>query len=74
MGWAVKATPRPLFLRERDPVPIVQEAGVGGDRSGHVRKIPSFTRIRSPGRPARYTDYAIQAITLTLWNIKTKPV
>jgi hypothetical protein len=25
MGWVVNVTPRPLFLREGDPVPIVQE-------------------------------------------------
>jgi len=27
MGWVVNATPRPLYPRETDPVPIVQEAG-----------------------------------------------
>ena len=27
MGWVVNATPRPLYPRERDPVPIVEEAG-----------------------------------------------
>ena len=27
MGWLVNATPRPLYRRERDPVPIVLEAG-----------------------------------------------
>jgi hypothetical protein len=26
MGWLVKATPRPLYPGERDPVPIVQDA------------------------------------------------
>jgi hypothetical protein len=26
-GWGVNATPRPLHSRERNPVPIVQEAG-----------------------------------------------
>jgi hypothetical protein len=26
-GWVVNATLRPLYPRERDPVPIVQEAG-----------------------------------------------
>jgi hypothetical protein len=26
MGWVVNATPRPLYLRQRDPVPIVYEA------------------------------------------------
>jgi hypothetical protein len=27
MGFVVNATVRPLYRRERDPVPIVQEAG-----------------------------------------------
>ena len=27
LGWVVNATPRPLYLRERDPARIVQEAG-----------------------------------------------
>jgi hypothetical protein len=27
MGWVVNATRRPLYPRERDPVPTVQEAG-----------------------------------------------
>jgi len=26
-GWVVNATPRPLYPRERDPVPLVREAG-----------------------------------------------
>jgi hypothetical protein len=26
-GWEVSVTPRPLFTPEKDPVPIVQEAG-----------------------------------------------
>jgi len=28
MGWAVIATPWPLYTLERDPVPMVQEAGL----------------------------------------------
>jgi hypothetical protein len=27
MGWVVSATPRPLYPTERDPVPILQQAG-----------------------------------------------
>jgi hypothetical protein len=27
VGWVVNATPRPIYPGERDPVPIVQEAG-----------------------------------------------
>ena len=26
-GWVVNATPQPFYPRERDPIPIVQEAG-----------------------------------------------
>jgi hypothetical protein len=35
----VNATPRPLYPRERDPVPIVEEAGRSQGQSGLVRKI-----------------------------------
>jgi hypothetical protein len=52
-GWVVNTTPRPLYPRERDPVPIVQEAGwnPGPIRTGAEHLDP--TRIRSPDRPAR---------------------
>jgi hypothetical protein len=29
MGWVINATPWPLFTSGKDPVPIVQEAGLG---------------------------------------------
>jgi hypothetical protein len=53
MGWMVNATPRPLYPRERDPVPIVQEAGWAPGRvwTDAVNLAP--TGIRSPDRPAR---------------------
>ena len=44
-GLVVNATPRPLYPRERDPVPIVQEA--------RWAKNLAPTQIRSPDRPAR---------------------
>ena len=61
-GGVVKATPRPLYPRERDRVPIVQVAGWAPGRSGRVRKI-----LLSPGFDPRtiqlvsspYSDYAI---------------
>jgi hypothetical protein len=38
-GWLVKATPRTLYRRERDPTPSLQEDGWWTqDRSGRVRK------------------------------------
>ena len=27
MGWVVNSMPRPFHLQEKDPVPIIQEAG-----------------------------------------------
>jgi len=79
MEWVVKATPRQLFLRERYQIPIVQEAGGGEQlRSGQVRKTsspsPGFDHQAVQLAASRYTDYSIQAITLPLWNTKTKPV
>jgi hypothetical protein len=46
-------TPRPLYPGERDPVPVVQEAGwaPGPVRTAAENLTP--TRIRSPDRPAR---------------------
>ena len=52
-GWVVSATPRPLYSRVRDQVPIVQEAGwvPGPVWTGAENLAP--TGIRSPDRPAR---------------------
>jgi len=50
MGGGVKATPRPLYLLERGPVLIVQEAERAQDWSGRVRKIlPPPQRDSIPG-------------------------
>ena len=38
-GWVVHATPRPLYPRERDPVPNGRRLGRRQGRSGRVRKI-----------------------------------
>jgi hypothetical protein len=52
MGWVLNATPRPLYPRERDPVPTVQEAGwtsvpvwTGAEKS---RELGSDPRILQP--------------------------
>jgi len=52
-GWWVSVTPRPLFTPEKEPVPIVQEAGwaPGQVWTGAENLAPN--RIRSPDRPAR---------------------
>ena len=44
-GWVVNATLRPLYLREKDPVPIAEEAGwaPGAVRTGaENRAQPGF--------------------------------
>jgi hypothetical protein len=49
----VNATPRSIYLRERDPVTIVQKDGwaLGPVWTGAENLAP--TMIRSPNRPAR---------------------
>jgi hypothetical protein len=39
MGWVVNATLRPLYPRQRDPVPIYRRLSGAQGRSGRVRKI-----------------------------------
>jgi hypothetical protein len=64
MGWVINAKPRPLYTRERDPVPTVQEGGwaPGPVWTGAEKLTP--TGIRSTERPgvaSRYTDCAVAA-------------
>jgi hypothetical protein len=65
MGWVVSSTPRPLYPRERDPVPIVYEAGgAPQDRTGRVLKIstpPGFDPRTVQLVASRYIDCAIAA-------------
>jgi len=50
MWWVINTTPRPLYQRERDPVPIVQEAGwAPGPEWGYEKSRPP-TEIRCPDR------------------------
>jgi hypothetical protein len=46
-------TPRPLYPRERDPVPIVREAGWAPGPVWTAAENLAPTGIRSPDRPAR---------------------
>jgi hypothetical protein len=60
----VKATPRPLYSRERDPVPVMQEAGRTSGTAWTVAENVASTGIGSLGRPAQpvaswYTVYAV---------------
>jgi len=53
MGWVVNVTPLPLYPRERDPVPILQEAGWAPGPVWTGAENLSPTGILSPDRPAR---------------------
>jgi hypothetical protein len=53
MGWVVNATPRLLYPRERDPVPIVQEAGWAPGPVWTVAENLAPTGILTPDHPAR---------------------
>jgi len=53
MWWVVNATPRPLYPRERDLVPTVQEAEWAPGPVWTGAENLASTGIRSPDRPAR---------------------
>jgi hypothetical protein len=58
-GWLVKATPQPLYLQERDPVSIVQEAGCapGPVWTGAKNLAPArFDSRTAQPVASRYTD------------------
>ena len=51
-GWVVSITPRQLYPRKRDPVPVVQEAGWASGPVWTGTENFASTRIRSPDCPA----------------------
>ena len=51
-GWEVNATPRPLYARERDSVPIVQEVALTQGSLWTAAENLSPTGLRSPDHPA----------------------
>jgi hypothetical protein len=58
MGWVDKITFGSLYPRERDSVPIVQEAGWAPRAVWADAELPSPTEIRYPDRPARSESHA----------------
>jgi len=52
-GWVVNATPRPLCLRERDPIPTAQEARRAPRPVWTGANDLAFIGNRSLDRPAR---------------------
>ena len=59
-GRVTNATRRPLYPRERDPAPVLQEAGCAPEPVGRVRKIspsPGFDPRSIQPVASRYTDY-----------------
>jgi hypothetical protein len=56
MALVVNATPRPFYTRERDPVPIVYEAGWA---SGHV-----WTGAETPPPPQGFDPRTVQPVAI----------
>jgi len=53
-GWVINATPRSLYLREGDPIPVVQEVRWASGPVWAVAKgLAPPTGIGSLDRPAR---------------------
>ena len=72
--WVVNAMPWPFHLRERDPVPIVQEAGWAPGRAGCVRNISTAAGFDSwtvHSVASRYTDWAITAPLCYIYTPRT---
>ena len=79
MGWVVNATPRPLYPRERKPVPIVQEAGSapvpvwkGAENLALTEFDPRIVQSVASG----YTDWAtptLSALCICLYEVGRFP-
>ena len=66
MVWVVNATPWSIYPRQRDPAPIVHEAGWAQARSGQVRKISpllGFDPRTAQPVASRYINYSILALS-----------
>jgi hypothetical protein len=69
LKWMVSTTPRARYLRDRDPLFILEEAGWAPGPIWKGGEQFDATGIRSPDRPARgdryYTDWDIPAHDIT---------
>ena len=52
-GWVINTTPRPLYPRETDTLPIVQEARWASGSVWMATKYVAHTGFRTLDRPAR---------------------
>jgi hypothetical protein len=62
LGWVVKATPLPLYPRERDLYPLYRRLSEPQRQCGRVRKIsppPGFDPRTAHPVASRYTDSAM---------------
>jgi hypothetical protein len=69
MGWMINATPRPLYSRERDPIPIVREAGWTPGAVWTGAENLACTGIRSPDRQAR--SKSLYRLRYLIWKLQT---
>jgi hypothetical protein len=85
MGWVVEDTSRPIYPRERDKAPIVQEGRcapgpvwTGADNLSPPPPPPGFDPQTLQAAASRFTDYDIRAHDfLAYWfayNISYKTV
>jgi hypothetical protein len=71
-GGVVNVTPRPVYLRERDPAPLAQDARLTSRPVWTGAENSAPTGVRSPDSPAvasRYIDYAIRATKINTWQL-----
>jgi hypothetical protein len=74
MAWDVIAMPCPLYLKEREPVPILQEAGWDPGPLWMGAENIALTVIRSPDCPSRRGSlyrlrYSGPLTALILYNV-----
>jgi hypothetical protein len=67
--WVINATARPLYPRERDPVPIIRIAKwvPGTVWTGAIIPPPGFDLGSAQSVASRYTDCAIPAALMSEW-------
>jgi hypothetical protein len=71
-----RQAPAALYPPEKDPVPIVQEAGWAQGRSGQVRKIsptPGFDPRTVKPVASSYTDYTTRPLIARGCKITSSP-
>ena len=72
MGWVMKANSRPLYIRERDQVHIIQEVGGPRVRSGRVWKQSRPPKFDPRTVSSFCTDRALMTVIFPLTTMHHK--